>query len=94
MSPLPPYSITFLGTIKHILLTIHQLQMYDLRFARHGIQSTPWPLSSQHTSTRPYLTFPQYSPDYFSDFDVCKDLSLLASGMCPLFTCIVVSSLR
>lgn len=58
-----------------------QLQMYDIRFAPNGIQRKPKPNSHHHTSTRPYLTFLDYSPDVIPDFDVSTELSLLASGM-------------
>ena len=63
-----------------------QLQMYDIRFAPNGIQRKPKPNSHYHTSTRPYLTFLDYSPDVIPDFDVSTELSLLASGM-YLFPC-------
>lgn len=54
--------------------------MYDIRFAPNGIQRKPKPNAHHHTSTRPYLTFPDYSPDVIPDFDVSTELSLLASG--------------
>lgn len=61
---------------------LQQLQMYDIRFAPNGIQAKPKPNARNHTSTRPYLTFPDYSPDVIPDFDVSTELSLVASGMC------------
>lgn len=59
---------------------LEQLQMYDIRFAPNGIQRKPKPNAHHHTSTRPYLTFPDYSPDVIPDFDVSTELNLLASG--------------
>lgn len=59
---------------------LDQLQMYDIRFAPNGIQRKPKPNAHHHTSTRPYLTFPDYSPDVIPDFDVSTELNLLASG--------------
>ncbi|KAJ5103876.1 hypothetical protein N7532_004405 [Penicillium argentinense] len=58
----------------------NSLQMYDIRFAPNGLQPKPKPTSPSHTSTRPYLTFPEYSPDIISDFDVSGELGLLASA--------------
>lgn len=55
--------------------------MYDIRFAPNGIQRKPKPNAHHHTSTRPYLTFPDYSPDVIPDFDVSTELNLLASGI-------------
>lgn len=57
-----------------------KLQMYDIRFAPNGLQHKPKPNSPKHTSTRPYLTFPDFSPDVIPDFDVSPELGLLASG--------------
>lgn len=59
---------------------LEQLQMYDIRFAPNGIQRKPKPNAHHHTSTRPYLSFPDYSPDVIPDFDVSTELNLLASG--------------
>lgn len=57
--------------------------MYDIRFAPDpdGNGKNPKPKNWRHSSTRPYLTFPDYSPDVIPDFDVSTELSLVASGM-------------
>lgn len=57
-----------------------QLQMYDIRYAPNGLQRKPKPNSRSHTSTRPYLTFPEYEPESIQDFDVSNELGMLASG--------------
>jgi len=64
---------------------LNQLRMYDIRFAPNGLQSKPKPMSPSHTSTRPYMTFPEYSPDIISDFDVSPELGLLATGNPPKY---------
>ncbi|CAL5865997.1 uncharacterized protein PFLUO_LOCUS204 [Penicillium psychrofluorescens] len=48
----------------------NSLQMYDIRYAPNGLQRKPKPNSRSHTSTRPYLTFPEYEPESIQDFDV------------------------
>ncbi|KAJ5676114.1 hypothetical protein N7462_009011, partial [Penicillium macrosclerotiorum] len=58
----------------------NSLQMYDIRFAPNGLQRKPKPLAQSHTSTRPYLSFPDYSPDVIPDFDVSTELGLIASA--------------
>ncbi|KAJ5239415.1 hypothetical protein N7468_004034 [Penicillium chermesinum] len=68
---LDPYRLLVAG--------FNSLQMYDLRYAPNGIQPIPLPLSRSHTSTRPYVTFPEYSPYFFPDFDLSSELGLLAS---------------
>ncbi|KAJ5820376.1 hypothetical protein N7474_005967 [Penicillium riverlandense] len=58
----------------------NSLQMYDIRYAPNGLQRKPKPNSRSHTSTRPYLTFPEYEPDSIQDFDVSNELGMLASA--------------
>ncbi|KAJ5887552.1 hypothetical protein N7495_007593 [Penicillium taxi] len=61
------------------------LNMYDLRFAKNGVQDNPLPLTKKHTSTRPYLEFPEYAKNshdtnsFLLDFDVSPELGLVAS---------------
>lgn len=55
--------------------------MYDIRYPPNGLQRNPKPTSPRHTSTKPYITFPEYSPEVITpDFDISSDLGLLASG--------------
>lgn len=54
--------------------------MYDIRFPLNGLQRHPNPLDKRHTSTKPYLTFSDYSPSFFPEFDLNPELGLLASG--------------
>lgn len=54
--------------------------MYDIRFSPNGLQRNPNPVRRHHTSTKPYLTFSDYSPSIIPDFDLCPELGLLASG--------------
>ncbi|KAL2216802.1 hypothetical protein M432DRAFT_633955 [Thermoascus aurantiacus ATCC 26904] len=58
------------------------LQMYDIRYPANGLQSRPKPGSSRHTSTKPYLWFPEYSNSarvtFCNDIDVSPELGLLA----------------
>lgn len=61
-------------------LTRFQLKMYDIRFPPNGLQRNPNPHNKHHTSTTPYLTFPEYTPDFIPDFDISSELGLLASG--------------
>lgn len=68
--------VCLVGILRYFL----QMQMYDIRYAPNGIQRKPRPLSSSHTSTKPYLTFPGYVPNVDSNFDVSTELGLLASG--------------
>ncbi|KAH8431885.1 uncharacterized protein LDX57_009535 [Aspergillus melleus] len=56
------------------------LHMYDIRFPPNGLQRNPNPHNKHHTSTKPYLTFPEYRPDYIPDFDISSELGLLASA--------------
>lgn len=61
-----------------------QLQMYDIRYPANGLQSRPKPGSPHHTSTKPYVSFPEYSNStrftVYNDFDVSPELGLLAAG--------------
>ncbi|KAJ5093133.1 hypothetical protein N7456_008994 [Penicillium angulare] len=78
-----PYPVANIRKIDEhrLVVTGHtSMQMYDIRYAPNGIQSKPRPLSSSHTSTRPYLTFPGYVPNTNSNFDVSPELGLLASA--------------
>ena len=55
--------------------------MYDIRYPLNGIQRNPKPTNPHHTSTKPYLTFPEYSPETITpDFDISPELQLLANG--------------
>ncbi|KAL2013391.1 hypothetical protein VTN00DRAFT_916 [Thermoascus crustaceus] len=58
------------------------LQMYDIRYPANGLQSRPKPGSPDHTSTKPYVSFPEYSHstrfNVYNDFDVSPELGLLA----------------
>lgn len=36
--------------------------------------------NNYHTSTKPYLIFPDYSPTYTPEYDLSTELGLLASG--------------
>ncbi|KAJ5235792.1 uncharacterized protein N7469_004960 [Penicillium citrinum] len=78
-----PHSVTKIRKIDPYRLVVsgnNSLRMYDIRFAPNGLQPKPKPMSPSHTSTRPYMTFPEYSPDIISDFDVSPDLGLLATA--------------
>ncbi|KAL1867213.1 hypothetical protein Plec18167_008754 [Paecilomyces lecythidis] len=55
------------------------LQIYDLRYPANGLQTRPKPTSHRHSSTKPYITFPEYSSETICDFDVSPDLGLLAA---------------
>jgi hypothetical protein len=57
--------------------------MYDIRFAPDPDIKGAYSKSKgwRQTSTRPYLTFADYTPDVIPDFDVSTELSLIASGM-------------
>ncbi|RJE22769.1 hypothetical protein PHISCL_04914 [Aspergillus sclerotialis] len=63
-----------------VVAGMNSLRMYDIRFPPNGLQRSPNPMHHRHISTRPYLTFPDYSPSFFPDFDLCPELGLLASG--------------
>ena len=54
--------------------------MYDIRFTAKGLQRKPKPLTGSHTSSRPYLSFGDFSPEQIPDFDVSTELGLLACG--------------
>ncbi|CAI7604868.1 unnamed protein product [Penicillium pancosmium] len=89
-----PHSVTKIRKVDpyRILASgYNSLQMFDIRFAPNGLQRKPKPTSPSHTSTRPYITFPDYSPEIISDFDVSPELGLLASGIypspSPIFSC-------
>ncbi|KAI9372006.1 hypothetical protein BJX61DRAFT_534342 [Aspergillus egyptiacus] len=69
---LDPYRIVVAG--------INSLQMYDIRYPPNGLQRNPNPNNKHHTSTRPYLTFADYSPEIIPDFDLSPELGLLASA--------------
>ncbi|KAJ5211536.1 uncharacterized protein N7498_003182, partial [Penicillium cinerascens] len=78
-----PHSVSKIRKVDEYRMVVagpNSLQMYDIRFAPNGIQRKPKPNSHHHTSTRPYLTFLDYSPDVIPDFDVSTELSLLASA--------------
>ncbi|KAJ5385897.1 hypothetical protein N7509_008438 [Penicillium cosmopolitanum] len=78
-----PHSVTKIRKVDpyRILASgYNSLQMFDIRFAPNGLQRKPKPTSPSHTSTRPYITFPDYSPEIISDFDVSPELGLLASA--------------
>ncbi|KAL2002200.1 hypothetical protein VTN02DRAFT_463 [Thermoascus thermophilus] len=59
------------------------LQMYDIRYPANGLQSRPKPGSPHHTSTKPYVSFPEHSNstrfNVYNDFDVSPELGLLAA---------------
>jgi hypothetical protein len=59
--------------------------MYDIRFVAEGLQHKPKPMSGSHISTRPYLSFQDFSPEEIPDLDVSTELGLLACGMFSLF---------
>ncbi|KAF7173522.1 hypothetical protein CNMCM5623_005754 [Aspergillus felis] len=69
---LDPYRIVVAG--------INSLQMYDIRYAHNGLQRNPRPNHPRHTSTRPYLSFSDFSPEVIPDFDISPELGLLASA--------------
>lgn len=54
--------------------------MYDIRFASENLQHKPKPMSRSHISSRPYLSFRDFSPEEIPDFDVSTELGLLACG--------------
>lgn len=64
----------------HHKLNRLQLQIYDIRYPANGLQARPKPSSPRHTSTKPYITFHEYSSDTICDFDISPDLGLLAAG--------------
>ncbi|PWY94901.1 hypothetical protein BO94DRAFT_213279 [Aspergillus sclerotioniger CBS 115572] len=72
MRRVDPYRIVVAG--------INSLQMYDIRYPPNGLQRDPQPNKKYHTSTKPYLTFSDYSPDVIPDFDISLELGLLASA--------------
>lgn len=78
-----PHSVTKIrkvDTYRLVAAGLNSLQMYDIRYPLNGLQRNPNPTSHRHTSTKPYLTFQNYSPDICNpDFDVSPELGLLAS---------------
>ncbi|OJZ92488.1 hypothetical protein ASPFODRAFT_262558 [Aspergillus luchuensis CBS 106.47] len=72
MRRVDPYRIVVAG--------INSLQMYDIRYPANGLQRNPQPNKKHHTSTKPYLTFADYSPEGIPDFDISLELGLLASA--------------
>ncbi|CAK43735.1 uncharacterized protein An01g05680 [Aspergillus niger] len=73
MRRVDPYRIVVAG--------INSLQMYDIRYPANGLQRNPQPNKKHHTSTKPYLTFADYSPEGIPDFDISLELGLLASAI-------------
>ncbi|CEJ56648.1 hypothetical protein PMG11_02849 [Penicillium brasilianum] len=56
----------------------NSVEMYDIRFASQNLQHKPKPMSRSHISSRPYLSFRDFSPEEIPDFDVSTELGLLA----------------
>ncbi|KAF7718986.1 Uncharacterized protein PECH_000166 [Penicillium ucsense] len=56
------------------------VEMYDLRYVAKGLHSKPKPMSGSHNSTRPYLSFKDFTPEEIPDLDVSSELGLLACG--------------
>ncbi|PGH29503.1 hypothetical protein GX50_07748 [[Emmonsia] crescens] len=56
------------------------LHMYDLRYTPSGITTRPQPNKLNHTSTKPYLSFPDYANDHIShdELDISPEIGLLA----------------
>ncbi|KAH1955857.1 hypothetical protein KXV37_006723 [Aspergillus fumigatus] len=78
-----PHAITKirnLDSYRIVVAGINSLQMYDIRYAPNGLQHNPRPNHPRHTSTRPYLSFFDYSPEVIPDFDISPELGLLASA--------------
>ncbi|KAJ5670740.1 uncharacterized protein N7477_006103 [Penicillium maclennaniae] len=80
-----PHSVSKIRKVDEYRMVVggyNSLQMYDIRFAPEpdGKGKKPKPKHWRHSSTRPYLTFPDYSPDVIPDFDVSTELSLVASA--------------
>ncbi|KAB8074189.1 hypothetical protein BDV29DRAFT_174128 [Aspergillus leporis] len=67
-----PYRIVVAG--------LNSLKMYDIRYPPNGLQRNPNSNNKHHTSTKPYLSFSDYSPEIIPDFDVSPELALLASA--------------
>ncbi|KAJ1714877.1 hypothetical protein NYO67_3011 [Aspergillus flavus] len=63
-----------------VVAGINSLKMYDIRYPANGLQRNPNPNSKHHTSTKPYLSFSDYSPEIIPDFDISPELGLLASA--------------
>lgn len=62
--------------------------MYDLRYTPSGITTRPQPNKLNHTSTKPYLSFPDYANDHIShdELDISPEIGLLAcSKFLPSF---------
>ncbi|KAJ5493390.1 hypothetical protein N7539_002136 [Penicillium diatomitis] len=57
-----------------------QVEMYDLRYVAKCLHSKPKPMSGSHNSTRPYLSFKDFTPEEIPDLDVSSELGLLACG--------------
>ncbi|KAL1981019.1 hypothetical protein VTN96DRAFT_3243 [Rasamsonia emersonii] len=55
------------------------LEMYDLRYPKNGMQTKPRPNAKGHTSTKPYLSFPDYDSELMHQIDISQELGLLAS---------------
>lgn len=58
--------------------------MYDLRYPKNGMQTKPRPNAKGHTSTKPYLSFPDYDSELMHQIDISQELGLLASCKFPL----------
>ncbi|KAF3387144.1 hypothetical protein F1880_001246 [Penicillium rolfsii] len=56
----------------------NSVEMYDIRFVAEGLQHKPKPMTGSHISSRPYLSFPDFSPEEIPDLDVSTELGLLA----------------
>lgn len=66
--------------------------MYDIRFTAKGLQRKPKPMTGSHISSRPYLSFGDFSPEQIPDFDVSTELGLLACGKLSLSYYLLTSS--
>ncbi|KAJ5101229.1 hypothetical protein NUU61_003451 [Penicillium alfredii] len=63
------FKIRKIDPYRLVVAGIQSLQMYDVRYAPNGLQHKPNPISCSHASTRPYLTFPGYTPHVIPEFD-------------------------
>lgn len=79
-----PHSVSKIRRVDSYRLVVagqKSLNMYDIRYPPNGLQRNPKPTRSGHTSTRPYVTFPEYSPEVLTpDFDLSTELNILASA--------------
>ncbi|KAL5333481.1 hypothetical protein BJX70DRAFT_61467 [Aspergillus crustosus] len=78
-----PHAVTKLRKLDEyriVVAGINSLQMYDIRYPPNNIQRNPNPNAKHHTSTRPYLSFCDPSPDIIPDFDISPELGLLVSA--------------